>query len=205
MRKSKNNRILLFLASVAGIFGAILLRKRWPALEKVASINVALPIQDAVWPATGAITDFGYHRTETHTHQGIDFSAPVGTPVYAVLPGIVTHVVTSTRRGFSGYGKVVTIESIETSVTPPIWHLYAHLSETRVSVGQAVAAGELIGLVGRTCYTIEEPQKLCGGAHLHFEISPRPYPQDSEAWRYSPKQMFTALSTGQKPTTWITT
>lgn len=203
MKKIKNSKTILFWISAAGILAALLLKRKRPT--ESFSVIVALPIHGATWSASGRIIDFGYQRTETHTHQGVDFPAPIGTPVHAALSGIVTHTVTSTRRGFSGYGKVVVIESAATSVTPQVWHLYAHLDSVSVSEGQRVAADEIIGEVGRTCFTVEEPQKLCGGAHLHFEISPRPYPQDSEAWRYSPKQIFSALSTGQKPSTWITT
>jgi murein DD-endopeptidase MepM/ murein hydrolase activator NlpD len=79
------------------------------------------------------------------------------------------------------------------------------MDEVWVGPGEIVQTGEQIGTVGRTCFTVENPARMCGGSHLHFEASPRPYPQDSEAWRYDPEQVLMAIHTGVEPMTWVTT
>lgn len=140
----------------------------------------------AVALPTAGILSFGYERTAEHTHQGIDLPAPEGEGVYNVWPGWVTHARATTRSGFSGYGAHVAVAADDGT-----HHLYAHLSEVRVAPGEYVHAGKLLGRVGRTCYTVEDPTRLCDGAHLHFEVSPRPYPQDSEAPRLDPVAYLT--------------
>ena len=66
------------------------------------------------------------------------------------------------------------------------WFLYAHLDRAQVVPGQRIGAGAQIGTVGRTCFRRDDPSALCSGSHLHFEVSPRAYPQDSEAPRLDP-------------------
>jgi hypothetical protein len=141
------------------------------------------PIQGAVLPLEG-VRSFGFQRSATHQHQGIDLPAPEGTPVYAVADGIVRYATSAWRQGFSGYGRVVVVEHAPLGV----WTLYAHLSEALVAPGERVTAGEVLGLVGRTAYTHEDHEALFSesGSHLHFEVSPHAYPQDSEAPRINP-------------------
>lgn len=86
-------------------------------------------------------------------HYGIDFTAPQGTPIYAVGNGKVVKV----RKSFSGYGKQVEIDHGYGFVTK-----YAHMSEFKVKVGQEVKRGELIGLVGNTGSST--------APHVHYEI-----------------------------------
>jgi murein DD-endopeptidase MepM/ murein hydrolase activator NlpD len=166
---------------------------------------VARPVPGVAFPRTGRLIAFGYKRTEDHTHQGVDLGAPVGTPVYAARGGRVTHAHSSVRRGFSGYGRVVVIETEPTNATPEIYYMYAHLEDVLVSPGQFVKTGDQIGTVGRTCFRTEDPTHMCGGAHLHFEASPRAYPQHSEAWRYDPEQVLVAIANGVAPGAWVTT
>jgi murein DD-endopeptidase MepM/ murein hydrolase activator NlpD len=89
-------------------------------------------------------------------HPGIDMRANIGTPVRAMLPGIVTEI------GFdrSGYGKyiVVTHKQGDTEITS----LYAHLRSVDTSLGDQVEASTKIGEVGLTGHTT--------GPHLHLEI-----------------------------------
>ena len=86
-------------------------------------------------------------------HRGIDFSARIGTPVYATADGTVTRV--EAKR--TGYGKVVEIDHAFGYRTR-----YAHMHEFAVKKGQAVKRGDLIGFVGST--------GLSTAAHLHYEI-----------------------------------
>ncbi len=141
---------------------------------------------------------FGTQRSATHTHQGIDLVAPRGAPVRAVAGGTVTHASAKLERGFSGYGRHVVVR--KGSAGP--WFLYAHLDGVRVRPGDTVAQGQTIGTVGNTCFNKSDPGRLCGGKagagyHLHFEVSPRRYPQDSEAPRLDPVAW---LSSGQRET-----
>ena len=91
-------------------------------------------------------------------HNGIDFSAKVGTPILAAAAGTVLGT-GDTDRACSGvsYGKWVLIKHSNGLTT-----LYAHLSVIQVSAGQSVATGEKVGLSGNTGYST--------GPHLHFTV-----------------------------------
>ena len=86
-------------------------------------------------------------------HYGMDFSAPIGTPVYATGDGIVKRV----DQRASGFGKHIEINHGFGYVT-----LYAHLSKYNVRKGQKVLRGDLIGFVGTTGRS--------QGPHLHYEV-----------------------------------
>jgi murein DD-endopeptidase MepM/ murein hydrolase activator NlpD len=86
-------------------------------------------------------------------HPGIDFAAPLGTPVRAVGDGAVI------KAGFGGgYGKMIEIRHRDGMVTR-----YGHLRgfATGLREGQVVTQGQVIGFVGST--------GLSTGPHLHFE------------------------------------
>lgn len=88
----------------------------------------------------------------TKFHSGMDFSANIGTPVYATGDGRVVKV------GWeSGYGKLIKIDHGFGYMT---W--YAHLNDYNVRVGQRVVRGEVIGKVGNTGKST--------GPHLHYEV-----------------------------------
>src|SRR5688572_27028346 len=74
-------------------------------------------------------------------HSGIDFAAPIGTPIYATADGKIEEV--SVR--FSGYGKMVVIDHGFGYKTR-----YAHMHDFTVRQGQNIKRGELIGYVGDT-------------------------------------------------------
>jgi hypothetical protein len=86
-------------------------------------------------------------------HEGLDFSAPIGTEVYATGDGVVTRI----QRLRNGYGNYIVIDhgySYET--------LYAHLTKFNVKQGQRVKRGEVIGFVGNTGKST--------APHLHYEV-----------------------------------
>jgi murein DD-endopeptidase MepM/ murein hydrolase activator NlpD len=86
-------------------------------------------------------------------HEGLDFSAPVGTEVYASGDGVVSRI----ERLRGGYGNYIVIDhgfSYET--------LYAHLSKFEVKRGQKVKRGQVIGYVGNTGKST--------APHLHYEV-----------------------------------
>lgn len=86
-------------------------------------------------------------------HTGVDFSANIGTDVYATGDGVVEAVESDTW----GYGKSIVINHGFGYKTR-----YAHLSAFKVKVGKKVKRGELIGLVGNTGKST--------GPHLHYEV-----------------------------------
>ncbi|MDE6154450.1 MAG: M23 family metallopeptidase, partial [Muribaculaceae bacterium] len=86
-------------------------------------------------------------------HEGMDFSAPIGTPVYATGDGVIK----TAGRSMSGYGNMIDIDHGFNYLTR-----YAHLSEVLVAPGQQVKRGDLIGKVGNTGKST--------GSHLHYEV-----------------------------------
>ncbi len=89
-------------------------------------------------------------------HTGIDYAAPMGTPIRASNSGKVIY-----SGWYGGYGKVVILDHGKCTGQPTTT-LYAHMSQQKVSVGQNVTRGDIIGLVGSTGYST--------GPHCHFEI-----------------------------------
>ena len=88
-------------------------------------------------------------------HNGVDFSAPQGTPVMAAADGVVT--IADQHRT---YGKRVVLAHAANTET-----VYAHLHGFAAAVrpGQVVRQGQIIGYVGRT--------GLASGNHLYFELA----------------------------------
>ena len=91
-------------------------------------------------------------------HNGVDFRADVGTPIFAAGGGVVagTGDTDSACRGAS-YGKWILITHNNNLST-----IYAHLSQINVSFGQSVERGSRIALSGKTGYAT--------GPHLHFGL-----------------------------------
>ncbi|MCE1166681.1 MAG: M23 family metallopeptidase [Sphingobacteriia bacterium] len=88
-------------------------------------------------------------------HEGLDFTAAIGTPVYATGDGKVIEAARDIR---DGYGKKVIIDHGFGYRT-----VYAHLNNFNVKPGQMVKRGETIGQVGNT--------GLSTGPHLHYEVN----------------------------------
>ena len=87
-------------------------------------------------------------------HQGIDFGAPTGTPVFAAGDGVIEK-----REVFGGYGNYVRVRHSSGYATA-----YAHLSRfgQNIQVGKRVRQEQIIGYVGTTGRST--------GPHLHYEI-----------------------------------
>lgn len=88
----------------------------------------------------------------TAFHEGLDFTAAAGTPIYAAAGGVVT-----VSEHMPDYGKIIKIShgsGLETR--------YAHASELLVKVGEVVKKGQVIAKVGSTGRST--------GPHLHFEV-----------------------------------
>ena len=86
-------------------------------------------------------------------HTGMDFTAPIGTPIYATGDGVVIKP----KSRMSGYGKVVVVDHGYGYKT-----LYAHCSKIIVRPGQKVKRGQIIGYVGNT--------GISTGPHVHYEV-----------------------------------
>ncbi|MDR6240876.1 M23 family metallopeptidase [Aureibacter tunicatorum] len=86
-------------------------------------------------------------------HEGVDYSAPKGTPIYATGDGKVVTV----KSNFGGYGKEVVIDHGFGFTTR-----YAHMQSFNVKRGQKVKRGECIGFVGNTGRST--------APHLHYEV-----------------------------------
>ena len=86
-------------------------------------------------------------------HDGVDLTAPTGTPIYATGDGVVKKVETR----FGGYGKEVEIDHGFGYITK-----YAHMKKFNVKIGQKVKRGEVIGYVGSTGRST--------APHLHYEV-----------------------------------
>ncbi len=91
-------------------------------------------------------------------HNGVDFGASMGTDVKAALSGVIKGAGdTDMTCPNASFGKWVLIEHANGLST-----IYAHLSLIRVSAGQIVTTGDVIGYSGNTGYST--------GPHLHFGV-----------------------------------
>lgn len=113
----------------------------------------------SILPTTGWMTS-GFSRSRFHPihnralpHQGVDISAPKGTPIFAAAKGRVV------QAGWnSGYGLTVVIDHGYGYTT-----LYGHASKLLVQPGQTVKRGDVIGQVGST--------GIATSPHLHYEVT----------------------------------
>lgn len=85
-------------------------------------------------------------------HRGVDWKAPLGTPVLAAGNGTVLEAGSKEK-----YGNCIIILHDEIYQT-----LYAHLESIDVAVGEQIAAGQQIGAVGNSGLSL--------GTHLHYEV-----------------------------------
>ncbi len=109
------------------------------------------------WPVNGEISSRYGWRTDPFTglrgfHNGLDIAAWMGSPIRAAMEGRVADT------GYSpSFGNYILIAHHSGYAS-----FYGHLSVIKVRPGQAVALGQVIGLVGNTGYST--------GPHLHFTV-----------------------------------
>jgi len=141
---------------------AIELERRSDRLSVLEAVLLQQNLQKNTLPS-GRPLDTGYNsssygwRVDPFTgkmafHEGLDFMAEAGTPIYAAAGGIVTEAGQT-----ADYGKIIKIDhgaGLETR--------YAHTSMIMVKVGDRIEKGQLIAKVGNTGRST--------GAHLHFEV-----------------------------------
>lgn len=125
-------------------------------LENQKSLIAATP---SLWPVRGYISSrFGDRESPFDTainefHEGLDISAPLGSPILASAEGVVTIA-----GRYADLGNCVAIDHGYGFVSR-----YGHMSEITVHAGQRVKAGQKIGRVGSTGRST--------GPHLHYEVA----------------------------------
>ncbi|MER8482105.1 M23 family metallopeptidase [Mesorhizobium sp. M1322] len=124
--------------------------------DQVRSLTVA---NGMVTPVNGVMTStFGPRKHPilgtVRIHKGVDWAAPLGTPIAAAFDGEIVF-----QGDGSGYGNLVKISHGDGSETR-----YAHMQKfaDKAGVGAKVKAGDIIGYIGTT--------GLSTGPHLHFEL-----------------------------------
>ena len=85
-------------------------------------------------------------------HQGVDFAAPTGTPIYAAGDGVIEM-----KQRYKGYGKYIRIRHANGFKTA-----YGHMSKFNKTPGGRVKQGSIIGYVGSTGNST--------GPNLHYEV-----------------------------------
>lgn len=111
-------------------------------------------------PINGARLSSVYGRRQhpilgySKMHRGIDFAAPIGTPIFAAGNGTVSY-----KGSYKTYGNYLKIRHNSTFTTA-----YAHLNKFHkfIKLGRRVKQGQIIGYVGTTGRST--------GPHLHYEI-----------------------------------
>ncbi|RUV99020.1 MULTISPECIES: M23 family metallopeptidase [unclassified Mesorhizobium] len=125
------------------------------ALDQVKKEARKLPLSNPA-PGHTVTSPFGV-RTDpilgtAALHTGMDFRAPIGMPAKVTAAGVVT------KAGWNGgYGRMVEVDHGNGFATR-----YGHLSEIDVTVGQKLAAGDVIGKTGSSGRST--------GPHLHYEV-----------------------------------
>lgn len=138
-----------------------------PAIPQFLSVAPKMPVPDQpppsppdrtlVWPVEGKMTQQFNENPQNYPrhpgHMGLDIGAPHGREVKCLANGTVTW-----SDWDNGYGNYVRV-----------WHphlrvhtFYAHLSERKMTKGDTVTAGQVVGLVGSTGNST--------GPHLHWEV-----------------------------------
>ncbi|MGA9343345.1 MAG: peptidoglycan DD-metalloendopeptidase family protein [Rhodanobacteraceae bacterium] len=120
-----------------------------PLRKSLMRTPVAFTRISSVFSAARKHPILGY----TRAHKGVDYAAPMGTPIHAAGDGVIVF-----RGREHGYGNFVLIRHGATYSTA-----YGHMSRfANIKVGQHVHQGDTIGYVGMT--------GLATGPHLHYEV-----------------------------------
>lgn len=142
----------------------------------LAAIPAIQPISNK--DLTHIASGFGYRIDPvykvTKLHAGLDFAAPVGTPIYATADGVVK----SADFNAGGFGNHVVVYHGYGYET-----LYGHMYRIKVHQGETVKRGEVIGWVGSTGKST--------GPHCHYEVHKDGTPIDPVYFFYndlSPEQ-----------------
>lgn len=133
-------------------------------LTPLSGLGVNIPVTPFKAGSGAVITSLmGWRQSTQSNHMGYDLAANSGTPIYAYLPGVVTHENRAPGNGpdhGAGYGYwIVWRDDVYGS-----YHFYGHLMKpAEVKKGDRFQQGALLGYVGSTGRS--------SGPHLHWEIS----------------------------------
>ncbi len=135
-------------------------------IDSMAAHRDLLESTPSILPTSGYLSS-SFSRARLHPihgkelpHEGVDISAPRGTPIMAAAKGRVI------RAGWvAGYGQMVEIDHGFGYTTR-----YGHSSELLVRVGQEVSRGDAVARVGST--------GIATSAHLHYEVRVNGQPQN---------------------------
>jgi murein DD-endopeptidase MepM/ murein hydrolase activator NlpD len=137
--------------------------------QLLASIPAIQPVSNK--DLNRIASGFGYRIDPVYKvrklHQGLDFTAPQGTPIYATADGTVKEA-----NMVSGYGNHVVINHGYGYET-----LYGHMVRIKARRGQRIKRGEVIGYVGNTGKST--------GPHCHYEVHKGGKPVDPVYYFYN--------------------
>jgi len=131
---------------------------RFARFDRSSMLMLQRNVQPGIWPVDGRLMSAFGRRNDPFSaegayHQGVDISAPTGTPVKAAADGVVSYA----QFQSGGFGRLVVINH-----NNGMQSYYAHLSKFDVIAGQEIRQGEVIGRVGSTG-RVTAP-------HLHYEV-----------------------------------
>lgn len=159
---------MMRLLAIAG--GAVVL---WLVAATQVPSHLRLPVEAVVLGATVS-QPFGCTSLllepvdpacpQHHIHTGIDLAAPLGAEVHSATAG----------TALIGYDPAGAGQYVEVIVDGRVRILYCHLSAFRVSWGDDVIPGQVIGLVGST--------GLATGPHVHLQVDVDGMPVDPAAF-----------------------
>ncbi|MBI5530362.1 MAG: peptidoglycan DD-metalloendopeptidase family protein [Candidatus Doudnabacteria bacterium] len=136
--------------------------------------NKSVPAAKGVlaWPMDGIMTqkygNTGFTALGYNFHNGIDVAGPAGQPIYAAADGEVIN----TDHSDASYGNWVAIKHNISGKngSSQIITLYGHMRSFKVSAGQQVKQGDLIGYEGNTGNTTKKLYGPERGYHIHFGV-----------------------------------
>ena len=149
------SRILEDRTDKLGALDSLLMQDR---LRKKMLPSV-MPVE-AKWYSSGFGVRIDPFSGRSAFHEGVDFTAAMGTPIVAAAGGVVVY-----SDYHSEYGNMIDIDHGNDFVSR-----YAHASKRLVKLGQVVVRGQKIAEVGNTGRST--------GPHLHFEVRHRGLPQN---------------------------
>lgn len=146
-----------------------------PPLEPPPVVAAGRPARFR-WPIDSPRVTSQFGTRWGRAHEGVDLTAPIGTPVFAADGGEVVYAGARVR----GYGNMIVLRHADDLMT-----VYAHNSVLLVKVGDRVASGQRLALSGQSGHAT--------GPHLHFEVrrgqvprDPLPYLPEIPGLRVSP-------------------
>lgn len=125
--------------------------------NEAAKVSTVLPVNSCITSGYGSRTVKRMKARGRHHHTGVDFRAPVGTPVRSCGPGTVIAVGANKKCG----------NYVEIKLDSGMYAHYCHLSSAKVKTGAKIDKEAVIALSGQSGDARKHP-------HLHFVIKKQP-------------------------------